>query len=111
MTIPLKPLIRRGVALALIAAIGYAGYQLSRLAPIATGYAAKALCSGVFVSGRPAASVIDVDIMAGVHPLLKLVRPSIDAEHHRAHATFAGFAARDAEFRPGLGCTLALGRE
>ncbi|MDN8004440.1 serine hydrolase [Burkholderia multivorans] len=109
MTIPLTPLIRRGIALALIAAIGYAGYQLSRLAPIATGYAAKALCSGVFVSGRPAASVIDVDIMAGVHPLLKLVRPSIDAEHYRAHATFAGFAARDAEFRPGLGCTLALG--
>ncbi|EGD04905.1 putative beta-lactamase, partial [Burkholderia sp. TJI49] len=109
MTIPVKPLIRRGLAVALVAALGYAGYMLSRLAPIATGYAAKALCSGVFVSGRPAASVIDIDIMAGVHPLLKLVRPSIDAEHHRARATFAGFAERDAEFRPGLGCTLVLG--
>lgn len=109
MTILIKPLIRRGAALALVAAIGYAGYMLSRLAPIATGYAAKALCSGVFVSGRPASSVIDVDIMAGVHPLLKLVRPSVDPEHHRARATFVGFAAREADFRPGLGCTLALG--
>ncbi|RQV22198.1 class C beta-lactamase-related serine hydrolase [Burkholderia cenocepacia] len=109
MTIPLKKLILRGVALALVAAIGYTGYMLSRLAPIATGYAAKALCSGVFVSGRPAASVIDVDIMAGVHPLLKLVRPSLDPDHHRAVATFAGFAEREADFRPGLGCTLALG--
>ncbi|KWH29328.1 serine hydrolase domain-containing protein [Burkholderia stagnalis] len=109
MTLPFKPLIRRGAVLALLAALGYAGYMLSRLAPIATGYAAKALCSGVFVSGRPAASVIDVDIMAGVHPLLKLVRPSIDPGRHLARATFAGFAEREAVFRPGLGCTLALG--
>ncbi|MCA3822482.1 MAG: serine hydrolase, partial [Burkholderia sp.] len=109
MTIPLKKLMLRGVALALVAAVGYGGYMLSRLAPIATGYAAKALCSGVFVSGRPAASVIDIDIMAGVHPLLKLVRPSIDPDHHRATATFAGFAEREADFRPGLGCTLMPG--
>lgn len=109
MTISIKSLILRGAALAVVAAIGYTGYMLSRLAPIATGYAAKALCSGVFVSGRPAASVIDIDIMAGVHPLLKLVRPSVDPEHHRAVATFAGFAQREADFRPGLGCTLALG--
>lgn len=109
MTIPFKKPILRGVALAVVAAIGYTGYMLSRLAPVATGYAAKALCSGVYVSGRPAASVIDVDIMAGVHPLLKLVRPSIDPDHHRAVATFAGFARREADFRPGLGCTLAIG--
>ncbi|CAB3753904.1 beta-lactamase [Burkholderia sp. MSh2] len=109
MTISLKKLILRGTALALVAGAGYTGYMLSRLAPIATGYAAKALCSGVYVSGRPAASVIDVDIMAGVHPLLKLVRPSLDPGRHRAVATFAGFAEREAEFRPGLGCTLVPG--
>ena len=85
MTIPFKKPILRGVALAAVAAIGYTGYMLSRLAPVATGYAAKALCSGVYVSGRPAASVIDIDIMAGVHPLLKLVRPSNDPDHHRDH--------------------------
>ncbi|RQS68400.1 class C beta-lactamase-related serine hydrolase [Burkholderia sp. Bp8963] len=109
MTTPYRKLMLRGAALVLAAALGYVGHTLSRLAPIATGYAAKALCSGVFVSGRPAASVIDVDIMAGVHPLLKLVHPSLDAEHRRARATFVGFAEREAEFRPGLGCTLALG--
>ena len=43
MTIPLKKLMLRGVALALVAAIGYTGHMLSRLAPIATGDAAKAL--------------------------------------------------------------------
>ena len=45
MTIPFKKLILRGVALAVAAAVGYTGHMLSRLAPIATGYAAKALCS------------------------------------------------------------------
>lgn len=104
-----KRLIRWSASLVLLAALGYVGHALFRLAPIATGYAAKTLCSGVFVSGRPAASVIDEDIMAGVHPLLKLVKPSIDRERHLARATFAGFAAREAEFRPRLGCTLALG--
>ena len=110
MTIPFKKLILRGVALAVAAAVGYTGHMLSRLAPIATGYAAKALCSGVYVSGRPAASVIDVDIMAGVHPLLKLVHPSIDPDHHRATATFAGFAEREADFRPGPAAHSRSGR-
>ena len=36
MTIPFKSLILRGVAVALVAALGYTGYMLSRLAPIAT---------------------------------------------------------------------------
>lgn len=105
----LKRLIRWSVPLACLTAIGFAGHTLFRLAPIATGYAAKTLCSGVFVSGRPASSVIDVDIMAGVHPLLKLVKPTVDHAHRLARATFAGFAGREAAFRPQLGCTLALG--
>jgi CubicO group peptidase (beta-lactamase class C family) len=67
------------------------------------------LCSGVFVSGRSAQSVIDEDIMAGVHPLLRLVHASVDETRQRAHATFLGMASREAQFRPGLGCTLAIG--
>ncbi|TCK39293.1 CubicO group peptidase (beta-lactamase class C family) [Paraburkholderia sp. BL8N3] len=105
----IKILIRWGAALPLIAALCYAGYMLSQLAPVGTGYAAKILCTGVFVSGRPADAVIGEDIMAGVHPLLKLVRASVDVERRQARASFLGFATREAEFRPGLGCTLALG--
>ncbi|WP_038710136.1 serine hydrolase domain-containing protein [Burkholderia sp. lig30] len=105
----LKRLTRWSVMLVLLAAFGYAGYLLSRLAPIGTAYAAKTLCSGVFVSGRPAATVIDEDIMAGVHPLLKLVDASVDAPRRLARASFVGLAVREAVFRPGLGCTLSLG--
>jgi CubicO group peptidase (beta-lactamase class C family) len=108
MSTNLNRLIRWGAVLSLLAVLGYGGFTLSRLAPIGTAYAAKTLCSGVFVSGRPADAVIAEDIMAGVHPLLKLVHVSVDVERQRARASFVGFAVREAAFRRGLGCTLAL---
>jgi CubicO group peptidase (beta-lactamase class C family) len=93
----------------LLAALAYAGWTVLRLAPIGTAYAAKTLCSGVFVSGRPARTVIEEDILADNHPLLQLVIPSLDAQRRRASATFLGIAERVAQFRPGFGCTVALG--
>ena len=102
-------LILWGVGLSLAAAVGYVGYALSQIAPVGTGYAAQILCTGVFVSGRPAAAVIEEDIMAGVHPLLTVVRTSVDRDRQRTRATFLGLARREAQFRPGFGCTLAIG--
>jgi hypothetical protein len=104
--------VRRPLALVLLAtalAFAAAAWHLSRIAPIGTAYAAKTLCSGVFVSGREPQTVIDQDIMAEVHPLLRLVRPAVDRGRQRASARFLGLALREAQFRPGLGCTLAIG--
>jgi CubicO group peptidase (beta-lactamase class C family) len=109
---PRVPRLRRfalAIAIFLCVGIGAAIYHLSRIAPIGTAYAAKTLCSGVFVSGRSPQAVIDEDIMAGVHPLLRFVAPTVDRVRQRASARFLGFAQRDAQYRPGLGCTLALG--
>jgi CubicO group peptidase (beta-lactamase class C family) len=111
---PVRP--SRRIALAFLlfsvsAALVYASWSLTRLVPIGTAYAAKTLCSGVFLSGRPARSVIEEDILADNHPLLRLVTPSLDAQRRRASATFLGAAERVAQFRPGFGCTLALGVE
>ena len=102
---------RLALAVAFFLCIGIvaATYHLSRIAPIGTAYAAKTLCSGVFVSGRDPQAVIDEDIMGGVDPLLRLVAPAVDRARQRASARFLGFAQRDAQYRPGLGCTLALG--
>jgi CubicO group peptidase (beta-lactamase class C family) len=97
-------------ALAAGAALAIALYHVSRIAPIGTAYAAKILCSGVFVSGRDAQAVIDQDIMADVHPLLRFVSPQVDRARRRASARFLGFALREAQYRPGLGCALALGK-
>ncbi len=95
--------------LVLVVGSVYGGWRLSRIAPIGSAYAAKMLCSWVFVSGREARSVIAEDILADNNWLLRLVHTRVDADSQRTSATFLGFARRDAQFRPGLGCTLALG--
>jgi len=99
------------LALVLSAALVHGAWTLSRLAPMGTGYAAKTVCSGVFVSGRSPGAVLDEDVRADSHPLLKLVSASVDAERRRVTARFLGMAARVAQYRPGLGCTLVLGVE
>ena len=96
------------VLLLLLGASLYAGWRLVRLAPIGSAYAAKTLCSGVFVSGRQPEVVIAEDIIADNTWLLRLVFPHVDLDNRRTSATFLGFARRDAQFRPGLGCTLAI---
>jgi len=98
-----------GVALVVATGLGYGAYLLSRLVPIGTAYAAKTLCSGVFVIGRPAEEVIREDVMADNHPLLRAVSMSLDTTRRLATARFLGLAERTAIYRPGLGCTLALG--
>ncbi len=106
------PRLRRPLLLVLLllaAAAVYGGWTLSRLAPIGSAYAAKMLCSGVFVAGRQPASVIAEDILADNTWLLRLVRAQVDRDERRTSATFLGFARREAQFRPGLGCTLAIG--
>jgi CubicO group peptidase (beta-lactamase class C family) len=97
------------VLLLLVAASAYGGWRLARLAPIGSAYAAKTLCSGVFVAGRRANVVIAEDVLADNTWLLHLVHPEVDLKNQRASATFLGFAPRLAQFRPGLGCTLAIG--
>jgi len=98
-----------GLAVLLATGLSYGAYLLSRLAPIGTAYAAKMLCSGVFVAGRPAAKVIQEDIVADNHPLLRLVQASLDVNQQLATATFLGMAQRDAQYRRGLGCTIVIG--
>lgn len=97
------------LALLVPGALAYGAWTLSRLAPIATGYAAKTVCSGVFVSGRPAQLVLSQDVRADSHPLLSWVSASVDTQRQRVSARFLGIAPRVAQYRPGLGCTLALG--
>ena len=97
------------LAVGVAGALGYGAYVFSRLAPIGSAYAAKVLCSGVFVSGRAAEAVIREDILEDTHPLMRFVQPSVDMSRHVTSATFFGMARREAAYRPGLGCTIAIG--
>src|SRR5690348_6050160 len=82
----------------LASALGYGVYLLSRLAPIGTAYAAKTLCSGVFVSHRRDQEVIREDIRADNHPLLRVVQATVDHSSQTASAALFGLARRNARF-------------
>jgi hypothetical protein len=98
-----------GIAILMATGLGFGAYLLSLLAPIGTAYAAKTLCSGVFVSRRMPADVIREDIVADNHPLLGLIHPSVEPGAQLASATFLGMMRREARYRPGLGCTIVIG--
>jgi CubicO group peptidase (beta-lactamase class C family) len=74
------------------------------IAPVATGYAAKIVCSAVFVSERHLDDAAD-DLPA--NPLVPFLRISDDAADGTVRATLLGLAPSTAFHTPGLGCTLA----
>ena len=55
-------------------------YYASKLAAVGTAFTAKTLCSGVFVSHRDPASVLDTDLSPDIHPILRLVDARTDQE-------------------------------
>jgi CubicO group peptidase (beta-lactamase class C family) len=70
---------------------------------IATSYAAKTMCSGVFVSGRTPEAV-QADLYA-----VSFVGTQVDRENLRVTSSLYGLARATAIFRFGLGCTLVNG--
>ncbi len=77
-----------------------------RSAPIGTGYAAKMLCSGVFVSGREPDSIWNEDLA-----LMKrnMIRGRIDYEKKSVDAYVPGFLFKQtAVYRGDCGCTLDI---
>jgi len=74
---------------------------------IGVAYKAKTLCSGVFVAGRDPAAVL-AELHADDLAVLQYIRASIDSVHHSVTASLAGFVARRAVHRRGLGCALVL---
>jgi len=73
---------------------------------VGSGYAAKIVCSNVFVAGRDPDEVLRVDVQAPGHPLLRLMRVSVDREAGTVTAGLLGVFGRNyALHRPGLGCS------
>jgi hypothetical protein len=73
---------------------------------VGVGYAAKQLCSGVFVSGLPAKFVVENDIeprLATVPLLSRFLTTGVDGETASARVLTA---QAEATYRAGYGCTL-----
>ncbi|MCW5981632.1 MAG: serine hydrolase [Bryobacteraceae bacterium] len=81
---------------------------LASLAAVGTGYAAKVMCSGVFVSGRQPDSILAGELALD-HPAARFLSVQVQRDRHAATAAFAGLVRSRAFFRPGLGCTLETG--
>ncbi|MCA1367597.1 serine hydrolase [Bradyrhizobium sp. BRP14] len=93
------------LAVGAAALTGWLAVYPPELLKVGDGYAAKIVCSNVFLAGRDPEEVLAEDVQAPGHPLLKLVSVSVDREEQSVTARILGFAAPGhAVHRPGLGC-------
>jgi len=98
-----------GITVILLAALAffvYANREYIQQLPIGSGAKAKLLCSGIFVSGRDADSVLNVDV--AFHPLFKLLKPRIDYQQKSVTVSLLGLGLfkKKAIWRDGLGAIL-----
>lgn len=78
-----------------------------RVALVGAGFAAKHVCSAVFVSSRPLEAALE-DLRAYHSTPLDHVRVALDRERQVATASTLWLARREAVHRDGLGCALAI---
>ncbi|TCM75753.1 serine hydrolase [Rhizobium sp. BK068] len=100
----------KSLALLLIAivAMGAAWLYVSppELLRVGDGYAAKIVCSNVFLAGRDPEEVLYEDVQAPGNPLLRFVRVVVDRQEKRVTARILGvFAPGYAIYRGALGCS------
>ncbi len=96
------------IILAVAACAAWLHFWPPALIQVGTAYAAKIVCSNVYIAQRDPQEVLAVDVQAPGHPLLKYVRVRTDAVAGTVEATLLGFFARSvAVHRDGLGCANA----
>lgn len=106
-----KKLLKAAALLLVLVVAGLAGWLY--FAPpdpirIAAGYSAKIVCSNVFIAGRNPDEVLEVDVQAPGHPLLRFIDVDVDRERNVVTAGLLGvFGRNQAVYREGLGCASA----
>lgn len=74
---------------------------------IGAAYAAKTVCSNVFVAGRDSAGVLAQDVQAPGHPILEQLEVRIDQQRKEVRADLFGVIGGGlAVYRPGTGCAV-----
>jgi CubicO group peptidase (beta-lactamase class C family) len=93
------------VVLGVGAAAAWLYFAPPELIRVGSGYSAKIVCSNVFIAGRDPGEVLAVDVQAPGHPLLRLMRVSVDRNRGTVSAGLLGvFGKSVAVAREGLGC-------
>jgi CubicO group peptidase (beta-lactamase class C family) len=90
---------------AVIGILGWLFIAPPELLRVGDGYAAKMVCSNVFLAERDAKDVLALDVQAPGNPALKLISVRVDTQKRSVTAHFLGlFAPSGALYRDGLGC-------
>jgi CubicO group peptidase (beta-lactamase class C family) len=98
------------VVVAIAGVGGWLALAPPELLRVGDGYAAKIVCSNVFIAGRDGQAVLADDVQAPGHPLLKFITVSVDRHKRLVSARIFGFAAPAyAVYHPGLGCANVSG--
>ncbi|PBB31935.1 class C beta-lactamase-related serine hydrolase [Mesorhizobium sp. M1A.F.Ca.IN.020.06.1.1] len=93
------------IVLAVIALFAWLYFAPPELIRVGSGYAAKIVCSNVFIAGRDPNEVLAVDVQAPGHPLLKLMKVSVDKERGLVSAGLLWTLGKSvAVERHGVGC-------
>ncbi len=97
----------RGFLLLIVGAGTWLYFLPPDLIRVGAGYSAKIVCSNVFLADRDQAQVLADDVQAPGHPLLKLMKVTVDVSEGTVIAGLAGvFGKQEAVYRPGYGCSV-----
>jgi CubicO group peptidase (beta-lactamase class C family) len=92
--------------LVIAAAVGWMYESPPELIRVASGYSAKIVCSNVFVAGRDPNQVLQVDVQAPGHPMLKFMIVSVERDKKVVSASLLGLIGKGmAVARDGFGCS------
>lgn len=105
--IPATAVVTGGLVTAVLILMAALWLKPPDLLRVGAGYTAKMVCSNVFLAGRDAAEVLRTDVRAPGHPLLRLMRVSLDRERGVVRAGLLEFIGGGlAQMRPGIGCVV-----
>lgn len=84
------------------------GYKFYPQLGVATGYAAKKVCTCTFVEDRSKEEVQQNDLYFSILPMVK---NTLDKSLESVTSTFFGLSPQTAIYKPGLGCVLLQGED
>ncbi|MVA27664.1 serine hydrolase (plasmid) [Agrobacterium vitis] len=86
---------------------GWLTFSPPDLLLVATGYAAKMVCSNVFIAKRDPDAAIATDVKLALKNTTKRIKIKVNTENQRVDAAYLGlFGKRRAQYTEGRGCTL-----
>jgi len=100
------------VLLAILGPTAWLAFRHPDSVQLASAYAAKTVCSNVFIAKRAADAVIRTDVQFAERRVAKFMRIDVDTANRRVEAAFLGlFGKQRAAYADGYGCTLVLNDE